>query len=71
MMLSNQVSCYICKCIRSVKIKIDISFFKLQDVMEAVVISKILHEVLKASWNFISAHCLHNIIKVEKENFNY
>ena len=41
-------------------------FFNLHDVMKTVVVAKILHEALSASWNFNSAHCLHHIMKLEK-----
>ena len=38
--------------------------------MKLVVVSKILQEVLHASWNFRSAHKLHHPMKVKKSNFN-
>ena len=41
-------------------------FFNLYDVMKTVVVAKIVHEALRAPWNFSSAHCLHHIMKVEK-----
>ena len=36
--------------------------------MKTVVVAKILHEeLLRASLNFSSAHCLHHIMKIENE----
>ena len=52
--------------IKSVNMKIESLFFDLHVVMKTVVVSKILHDVLRTSWNFISDHCLHHIMKVEK-----
>ena len=48
------------------ELKIESLFSNLHDVMKTVVVAKILHEALCASWNFNSAHCLHHIMKVEK-----
>ena len=48
MTLFNQMSCYICKCIRSVNIKLKFYFVNFHDVRKTVVIAKILHEEIHA-----------------------
>ena len=51
---------------QSVNKKIESLFFNLHGEMKTVVVVKILHEALRASWKFNSVHCLHHIMKVEK-----
>ena len=65
MTLLYQTSRYICKCIRSVYVEIEILFFNLIDVMKTVFVARILDVALRVSLNISSANFLHHIMKVE------
>ena len=52
----------------SVNIKVKIWLVDVHWVMKPEVVSKILHEALRTSWNFSSAHWLHHPMNVKKSN---